>query len=111
MRSIGRARIARALPLGVGALIAFLGAQAGDAEASDAQASARRTPVVEAVQRVAPATVNITTESRVSRPVNPFQRNDPFFDSFFAPFRQDVTEQMLGTGAIVDQRGYVLTNE
>ena len=81
------------------------------AVALDAHASARRTPVVEAVERVAPATVNITTESRVSRPVGPFARNDPFFDRFFEPFRQDVTEHMLGTGAIVDQRGYVLTNE
>ena len=94
--------------LRLAAVLATLVAAAG----VEAQASARRTPVVEAVERVAPATVNITTESRVSRPVNnPFARQDPFFDMFFEPFRQDVTEQMLGTGAIVDQRGYVLTNE
>jgi serine protease Do len=101
MRSLGAAgtRVA----VGIAALAVAM--------ALDAQASARRTPVVEAVERVAPATVNITTESRVSRPVSPFARSDPFFDQFFEPFRQDVTAQMLGTGAIVDQRGYVLTNE
>ena len=102
----GARRGGRAWPLACALCAALLGAQVGEAEAS-----ARRTPVVEAVQRVAPATVNITTESRVSRPVNPFRRSDPFFDQFFEPFRQDVTEQMLGTGAIVDRRGYVLTNE
>ncbi len=101
MRSVGVA--GRRVGMGIAALAV--------AVALDAHASARRTPVVEAVERVAPATVNITTESRVSRPVGPFARSDPFFDQFFEPFRQDVTEQMLGTGAIVDQRGYVLTNE
>jgi serine protease Do len=107
MRSIGRAGIASRSPLVVALTgVLLLGSATG------VEASARRTPVVEAVQRVAPATVNITTESRVSRPVNnPFGRRDPFFDMFFEPLRQDVTEQMLGTGAIVDRRGYVLTNE
>jgi serine protease Do len=104
MRRSGEAGSVRRLAAVLAALVAGL--------SLDAQASARRTPVVEAVERVAPATVNITTEARVSRPVSgPFGRQDPFFDRFFEPFRQDVTEQMLGTGAIVDQRGYVLTNE
>ncbi len=72
--------------------------------------SARRTPVVRAVERVAPATVNITTEFRPERPNNPFFPRDPFFEQFFerAP---DVPEQTLGTGVIVDAAGYVLTNE
>jgi len=90
--------------------IAFVGAAlAAASSAAPPGESARRTPVVRAVEKVAPATVNITTEFRVSRP-SPFFRPDPFFNMFFeqAP---DLTDQTLGTGVIVDPAGYVLTNE
>ena len=43
----------------------------------------RRTPVVRAIERVKPATVNITTTQQVHRRVNPFFRGNPFFQEFF----------------------------
>lgn len=88
--------------------------QAGYAEARDQ----RETPVVRAVQRTAPAVVNITSARVVERQVNPFagffpgQRLDPFFKEFFGQqgtrkFRQ----QSLGSGVIIDgKKGLVLTN-
>jgi len=105
MSSASRSRVA----LGAAALAVLVGsAHVDGAPAGDS--SVRRTPVVQAVERVAPATVNITTEFRVQRPSNPFFPRDPFFEQFFesAP---DVPEQTLGTGVIVDGAGYVLTNE
>jgi len=108
-----RAPIAFALAtLGLGLLAGMaLGPVSGrPARAEPGAESVRRTPVVRAVERVAPATVNITTEFMVQRPSNSFFPRDPFFERFFerAP---DVPEQTLGTGVIVDGDGHVLTNE
>jgi len=61
----------------------------------------RRTPVVAAVERVAPAVVNISAESIV-------RQVDPFFGRFFgSPARRS---QSLGSGLIVDASGIVVTN-
>jgi len=71
---------------------------------------AARDPVVIAVQKVLPSVVNISTERIVER-----QFNDPFdelFRQFFGqprgPQRQGV--QSLGSGAIVDEDGWIVTN-
>jgi len=71
---------------------------------------AARDPVVIAVQKVLPAVVNISTERIVER-----QFNDPFdelFRQFFGqprgPQRQGV--QSLGSGVIVDEDGWIVTN-
>lgn len=76
-------------------------------------AQERRTPVVEAVAKAGPAVVNIRTEQIVKRRSTPFFGfSDPFFDQFFrdsVPTRTFKT-QALGSGAIIDQRGYVITN-
>jgi serine protease Do len=81
------------------------------------------------VNRVEPAVVNIATtqvlekkpSSKMRRPkpanpnANPDEDNDPmqdFFDRFFDG-RQDgppQAERSLGSGVIVDKRGYILTN-
>jgi len=72
----------------------------------------RRTPTVEAVERVGPAVVNITTEQSVQQgPFRPF--GDPFFDRFFRDFfepRLPRTVQNLGSGVVIDPEGHILTN-
>ena len=79
-------------------------------ERSDREA--RRTPVVRAVESVAPATVNITSKQRVRRRGHPFFRGDPFFEEFFERFNPQPRErQSLGTGVILAPEQYVLTNE
>lgn len=73
----------------------------------------RRTPVVEAVEKAGSAVVNIRTEQVVKRQASPFFGfADPFFEDFFrdlAPQRTFKT-QSLGSGVIIDPRGYILTN-
>jgi len=63
--------------------------------------STRRTPVVEAVRRVAPSVVNIAAESIV-------REVDPFFGSLFG--YRTRRAQSLGSGLIVDPSGIVVTN-
>ena len=69
----------------------------------------RRDAVVEAVERVMPSVVNIATEEIV--PVR-----DPLeglFREFFDPYyrrREPNTQYSLGSGVIIDEEGFVLTN-
>ncbi len=62
-----------------------------------------------AVHRAAPSVVNIYTRKRVSHPL----ANDPVFRRFIGnsnmPQRQRI-ESSLGSGVIVDDRGFILTN-
>jgi len=74
----------------------------------------RRTPVVKVVEKASPAVVNISTERIVRERINPF--GDPFFDSFFNNFfdtfpPRSYKQQSLGSGVIIDPKGYILTNE
>ena len=69
-----------------------------------------RDPVVIAVQKVVPAVVNISTERMVQR-----RFNDPFDDLFRQFFGQSGSprrerSQSLGSGVIVDQDGWIVTN-
>ena len=71
---------------------------------------AARDPVVLAVQKVLPAVVNISTERIVER-----QFNDPFdelFRQFFGqpPLPRMEGVQSLGSGVIVDEDGWIVTN-
>jgi serine protease Do len=72
----------------------------------------RRSPIVEVVERVGPAVVNISTEQRVE---NPFYTSlfDEFYRQFYErpPARDDWVQNSLGSGVIVDPAGYILTNE
>jgi Do/DeqQ family serine protease len=74
----------------------------------------RRTPIVIAVEKASPAVVNISTE-QIVRSRRSFGFSDPFFDQFFRDFldpypRRQYKQSSLGSGVIIDQRGYVLTN-
>jgi len=76
----------------------------------------------ELAQKAKPGVVNIRTVKtvkdggRVYRHFfgNPFGKNDPFRD-FFSPFQEggpsrDFKQQSLGSGFVVDQAGYIVTN-
>ena len=86
--------------------------------AARAEDNPRFTPVVRAVQAVAPAVVNITTSQVVEESVNPFadlfaqQFGNPMLRDFFGPGgKRKVTRQSLGSGVIIDgKRALVLTN-
>lgn len=74
-----------------------------------AEADVRRDAAVEAVERVMPCVVNIATETVV-------EYRDPFdqmLREFWGPYyrrRQPDTQYSLGSGVIIDEDGYVLTN-
>ncbi len=67
----------------------------------------RRDATVDAVQQVMPSVVNIRTETIV-------QSSDPFesmFRQFFDPYhRSQRSQYSLGSGVIIDEEGYILTN-
>jgi serine protease DegS len=65
-----------------------------------------------AVDRAAPAVVNIYTRKLVTQRQNPLL-NDPLFRRFFgdrAPAPRQRLENSLGSGVIVSEQGYILTN-
>jgi serine protease Do len=69
------------------------------------------------VKKVSPSVVNISTVKTVQGPgqiPSPFGPNDPFGDFFDRYFQdrmpRDYKQQALGTGFIIDQDGYILTN-
>jgi S1-C subfamily serine protease len=74
--------------------------------------------VAAAVDRVGPAVVRIDTERTITRRVDPFPFNDPFFERFFGsddfrgrmPREQQQRLTGLGSGFIYDRAGLVLTN-
>ncbi|MEZ4528335.1 MAG: Do family serine endopeptidase [Desulfobacterales bacterium] len=85
---------------------------------TDAQAGKyrRENEVTEAVQKVSPAVVNISSEYTVQQRSGPFFHADPFFDSFFRDFfdpapKREYKRSSLGSGVIIDgKQGFILTN-
>ena len=74
----------------------------------------RRTPIVLAVERAAPAVVNISA-LQLREAVNPFSpyRNplaDEFFREFFGRTPSLRPDRSLGSGVIIRPDGYILTN-
>jgi serine protease Do len=64
--------------------------------------SARRTPVVEAVQKVQPSVVSISSDKRTASTARwPFSAEE----------NQRPRVSGMGTGVIIDERGYILTNQ
>src|SRR5713101_4545934 len=66
------------------------------------------------VNKVEPAVVNISTTQVIERKRGPRSQEDPFqdfFDRFFdSPDQGPTAERSLGSGVIVDKKGYILTN-
>jgi serine protease Do len=80
---------------------------------TNAGAFERRTPVVAAIEKAGPAVVNIRTEQVVKgRRSLQFGFGDSIFEEFFRDFAppQVYRSQSLGSGVIIDPRGFVLTN-
>lgn len=79
--------------------------------------SNRRTPIVAAIEKVGPAVANISTERLISqRHVDPFfgsrsELFDQFFNDFFGQSQKQMVERPLGSGVIIDEDGYIVTNE
>ena len=76
---------------------------------AQAEIDVRRDATVEAVQRVMPAVVNVATETviEVHDPIEQLFRD--FFDPYYRR-RPPNTQHSLGSGVIIDEEGYVLTN-
>jgi serine protease Do len=70
--------------------------------------TSRRTPIVEAVERLRPSVVNISAEESVVVRTDPFF--DDFFQRFFEPRRRRVKRTNLGSGVIIRPEGFVVTN-
>lgn len=67
----------------------------------------RRDATVEAIEKVMPSVVNIRTETIVESR-DPFE---DFFREFFDPYHRHQQSQFsLGSGVIIDEDGYILTN-
>ena len=72
----------------------------------------RRNEVVKVVEKVKSAVVNIGTEQIVTLTYDPFKEfRDEFFFRFFPPLKETYKLESLGSGVIVDSRGFILTNE
>jgi serine protease Do len=71
---------------------------------------ARRNAIVQAVEAVGPAVVNIATEQRVRNPFAESLFGRSFAELFGLP-EGDQIANALGSGTIVDPRGYILTND
>ena len=75
----------------------------------------RRTPIVTAIERTGPAVVNIFTEEAPRQKKNPFRdfMGDRLFEKFFDEFYRhgESGRRSLGSGVIIDPKGYILTNE
>ncbi len=74
--------------------------------------SSRRNEVVQVVEKVGKAVVNISTEQRVRNIFydHPLER---FFSDFFNSHQEDedFVQNSLGSGVIIDAKGHILTNE
>ena len=83
------------------------------ARTAPAPAPARREPPLvsyaSAVERAAPAVVNIYTARVVTEQVNPFANFGELFGNVLPLYRQRI-ERTLGSGVIVDAQGHVVTN-
>lgn len=70
----------------------------------------RRSAIVEAAERVGPAVVAVHTLSRqVVQARSPFEGH--FFQDFFAPRFYEKPVTGMGSGVILDARGYLVTND
>lgn len=80
--------------------------------APSASGAVRPNSYSDAVRRAVPSVVNIYTSKEVKTPRSPFF-NDPVFRQFFGDRfdEQPQKAQGLGSGVIVSDQGYILTNQ
>ena len=94
-------------------VILFFLLDISDLQAADAaKNNIRITPTVRAVAKVLPSVVNIGTERIVTFSDSAWGHNDPFegmFRDFFAG-QAGRKETSLGSGAIINKEGLILTN-
>ncbi|MCC6275894.1 MAG: trypsin-like peptidase domain-containing protein [Leptospiraceae bacterium] len=92
----------------------FLSAKNSDVSPAVAQAVTLENAFQEVFDKVSPSVVSIATERTVNVRTNPLM-NDPFFEHFFGgqqPGRNFKQKQTgLGSGIILNDEGYILTNE
>ena len=93
------------------------------AQAASSEAESLQTSFIRIAQQTGPAVVSISTEQ--IEKVKSYYRNRPFFgltpgeepfEEFFRQFYGEMPEREshrfgLGSGVIIDERGYILTNE
>jgi serine protease Do len=109
-RLINRAVVCQKLICTFVFLFVVLGALSASAVAHEVS---RQTAVVDVVREVGPAVVNIRTEQIVQRGgTQMFGFGASLFEEFFRGFSTPrfYKTQSLGSGVIIDPRGYVLTN-
>jgi len=76
-----------------------------------ASRESRKTQTVRAVESVSPAVVNISTERTVQGQSPAYSGSGWLSDFFDLYIPRRYTEQSLGSGVIIDKKGYILTNE
>ncbi len=94
----------------LGKIYAFILIIPGFVSFAETNADVKQDPVVLAVQKVLPTVVNISTERLVRRQIqDPF---DDFWRQFFGDPRRHNPKgaQSLGSGVIVDEDGWIITN-
>jgi serine protease Do len=86
------------------AVAVIVAVSAGVAGPPVAAQSLRRTPVVQVVERVRPAVVNLTARQVVAR-------HHTIFDEFFPEFSPGEASPALGSGVLISSDGLIVTNE
>ncbi|HEY4228894.1 MAG TPA: trypsin-like peptidase domain-containing protein, partial [Thermoanaerobaculia bacterium] len=87
-------------------LLAWAALAAVATVAAAAPLSNRRSEIVQVVEKVAPAVVNISAEQTL-------RRRPSLLDDFFFGFdpRRERSSQSLGSGSIIDPKGIIVTND
>ena len=78
--------------------------------ANEAISTSRRTSIVSAVERAGPAVVSIVATFQMQRRGYSPMYDDPFFGQFVVPRLYTSEEPNTGSGVIIDEAGYIVTN-